>query len=229
MLMKGIFVMTKMKLLQNKIMNNNLILSYLTLIFCFTAKGKMTESFTAKRVINVRKNDNISNQDTLIGVLVWKTNSKNINSFLFNENHEKELSFNSLEEFGLLKLHPFQYSTDYEILIFRVVGMDKIFFQVCVSETKNEIKYINRNDRNFNFQSWEENILTSFAIDFDSNDNPPYQSIDSKIINQYSKNEFYHPLYIQDDWLCIENDEGQQSFIKWRTNGKLLIKIFYTA
>lgn len=212
---------------------NRLKVGFTLTVLCLgsiaSCKGGIEQNSNSESKTVVKKETDRINQDTLIGVLVWNPKAKVEKTVFLKENLSSQVSCESLESFGKLKWDPFEYSLDYDLLVLRVVDMDSLYFHVCVSEKNNEIRLISRKNKVLNFQSWSDHLLTVFSVDFDNTTNPLHKSIGSIDVNQYEKDEFYHPVSIKGDWLCVEDDHGVQSFIKWCEKGKLLIDISYVA
>ena len=116
-------------------------------------------------------------------------------------------------------------------LSLRCLSKDKSFYKVKLEN--NELGFIPLDERGVKFQTWEEHILSLFAIGFKESINPlrdkPSDESD-KIY--YDPDEFYHPNQIKGEWLQVKwGTEGdwEYGWVKWKENGKLLINFFYFA
>lgn len=124
---------------------------------------------------------------------------------------------------------PFAFNPDHFLLCMKVVEIGNRF-KVIVNDEKNIYKYVER-DKFWNFQLWEEFILSVFAVEYKSRtyDIHAKPTGDSEVWKRVdSQSAFiFTPIQIQDEWLKVEWEEPSgarlDGWIRWRTDEKLLI------
>jgi len=176
----------------------------------------------------------LNNIENTVGVLVFQSTNKA--SFkLFNDNGtlwklQDIADFSSNSNDSIL---PFAFSPDNFLLVFKCKNITNDNYEIIVNEELGLKKYIKKNDKKFIFETWGKHIESAFSVEFNSQTNPIYseQSIVSNIIVK-DNDKFYYPVQVKDDWLKIkwgENDNWNYGWIKWRSEKKMLIEIFYFA
>lgn len=142
---------------------------------------------------------------------------------------------NEVLEFGNDDLRPFRYQADEILLVFNCVGQDSLYYHVIVNEETKLKKFIRKDSEIFNFITWEEYILKSFAVSFDENKNPLRDKPNGQVINEKISLELpFHPKEIQGNWLKIkwvEKDKKESKFawIEWKKDSTIIVNIFETA
>lgn len=120
---------------------------------------------------------------------------------------------------------------EYQKLKLRCLSQTSKSYQVRLDD--GNVGYIRKDQPKVKFQTWEEHVLSVFAIGFDAEANPIKKESNNRAPeNIYNPDEFYHPSKIQSDWLQIKwGTEGSWKYgwIKWRNEEKLLIELFYFA
>lgn len=143
-------------------------------------------------------------------------------------------------EYENSEFRPYAFHPDYFLLALKYVDEDASRFKVVVNEEKGLVKYVNKADKNLQFQTWEAHIFKAFSIEFDEKENPLREMPDGKIKKfDYSKHQIFSPVEIQGEWLKVDwktesdLDKNQLKtdfgWIRWKQNEKLLINLFYFA
>lgn len=76
---------------------------------------------------------------------------------------------------------PFSFHSDYFTLALKLVDEKAIFYEVVVNEDTKLKKYVKKADKNLKFETWEQHILHTFAIDFNELENPVRETPNGKI------------------------------------------------
>jgi len=170
------------------------------------------------------------------GVVSLKENAKGTIK-IYNSNGTVwdaiDLSNDSVEVKGI---KPYSIKLEDQHLIFRCIGQTQNFYTVIADEESGLLKYIEKSDSSFLFESWEKHILTAFSVDFNEKANPIKEMPDSTSKNlTYHKDMTYIPVETRDNWLKVkwgniydDNPKYQLGWIRWRSENKLLIELFYT-
>ena len=120
---------------------------------------------------------------------------------------------------------------EYQMLALKCLLIEKEYYKIRLED--NSEGYLLRSDSLIKFQTWDEHVLSVFAVGFDIKNNPLKESPnDQSDVIVYEKDEFYFPVKLQDDWLQVKwgNEEHwQYGWIKWKRNGLLLIELYYFA
>lgn len=128
-------------------------------------------------------------------------------------------------------INPTAIKPENRLLVFKCLGTEKEFYKVIADESANLAKYIKQSDPNFMYETTQAHILTVFSVEFNEHNNPLrlFPTEQAKAV-QINKNSFYYPIEIQDNWLKVEDDEGQQFWIKWSDKrGNLILNLYYDA
>lgn len=162
-----------------------------------------------------------------IGILTYNTEiSQSIEVSFFNDNGTL---WDSLE----IEFQPFSWHPDYGTLALRCIKIKNDTCKVIVNEEKMIIKNYTLKNKGLIFQTWEQHILSLFAVGFDEQKNPIKESpIESAQTKYFEKDEFYHPVEIKNDWLKIKwgsYNNWEYGWIKWKYKNSLLIELFYFA
>lgn len=132
---------------------------------------------------------------------------------------------------------PFAFHQDYFVLALKCVGEDKNRYEVIVNEESGLKKFVRKNDPNLKFQTWEDYILKTFAIDFNRKENPLREEPDGKVkVVDLPKEATFYPVEIKGEWLKVRWDDSKKEggnidsgWVKWKENQKILIELFYFA
>lgn len=194
----------------------------------------INESFRSIESDTILTNDFFINIENTLGVLVFQS-IKKPGFEIYNENGTlwKQLDIADFSSNSKDSILPFALSPDNFLLVFKCRNIVNDNYEIIVNEELGLKKYIKKNDKNFIFETWEKHILAAFSVEFNSQTNPIYSepSIVSNIIAK-DNDEFYYPVQVKDDWLKIkwgENDNLNYGWIKWRSENKILIELFYFA
>lgn len=130
---------------------------------------------------------------------------------------------------------PFKQITiagEYQPMVLECLSFDLTRYKIKL-ETGVEA-YIQKSNPYIKFNTWSQHILNNvFSVGFDSKGNPlKSEPADSSSSLNYEADAFYHPAKINDDWLQVkwgDDDRWKYGWIKWKYNGKLLIRFFYFA
>lgn len=133
---------------------------------------------------------------------------------------------------------PFAFHPEVTLLVLRVSGENKEFYEVFVNEENGLKKYVKKDDSTLKVESWEKHILETYAIDFEEKDNPILiKQMGEKKEVDYEKVDLFMADKTDGDWLQIkweteEVSEGEESkfengWIRWKKEGILLIDWFY--
>jgi hypothetical protein len=125
---------------------------------------------------------------------------------------------------------PYSIKSDYSHLIFRVVGRTNNAYIIVADEAKNIQKLFNPIDTSFNYYTWEELILNTFAVGLYEGDTATLRSSPSysaKVL-PYDRNLIYTAVEFKDEWLKIRDENDLEGWVKWRDGkGEVLIELFF--
>ncbi|HEY7184393.1 MAG TPA: hypothetical protein VIC84_23355 [Blastocatellia bacterium] len=137
---------------------------------------------------------------------------------------------------------PFAFHLDYFLLAFKCVGEDANRYEVIVNETTGLRKFIKKSDNTFKLQTWEDHILSLFAVDFDRAKNRLRNAptIHAALVSA-SEDAFFHPVKIEGNWLKVSWDvsetEGVKNtkvkkkigygWVKWKEGNNIIIELYY--
>ena len=221
---------------------------YVVVTFGLTGCGKMPKAYTADLSISP-----LTESPTLrptikntIGVVTpvfyrndfhHKSESSNeeLQIFrLYNFDGSLWLEFlGGSETFGLVDFRPYGLNS-YGMFELNCMRIDSTNFEVIVNEATRLRKYIKRNDPDFQFQGWEEHILSMSSIDFDVSLNPPRKHPDGNATSiEYPDYTIFIPVKIQGDWLYGRLQEYTGSgkigrlkgmgWIKWKVDDQVVV------
>ena len=150
---------------------------------------------------------------------------------IYNSDGSIWKEFEYSDNFSDPMIMPYAQKAENSILIFRVTGSDNGMYSIVVNENSGVRKYMKPNDNFFNFQTWQQNILTAFSVGFDNKKNPLKENpSDTSKTTKFDTEQFYHPVSIEGDWLKVKDDNDNLNWIKWRDEkGSLIIEIYYDA
>lgn len=145
----------------------------------------------------------------------------------FYDDHDGEFDFYNPE------FQPYSFHPDHFVLGLIVTGRGlNESYRVQVNMTESLEKYIDKEEYLI-FRSWPDHILEAFSVFFDSKSNPVRReaSILSNVVPIDSANLF-HPVRIEGQWLEIKwntEEEEQYGWIKWKSEGVLIINMSYSS
>jgi len=150
---------------------------------------------------------------------------------VYNEDGTIWKSFEITDNFSDDDIMPFAQKAENRVLVFRCIGRKNNYYAVVVNEDNSIIKYIKPNNPHFTYETWEQQILKVFSVDFDPKSNPlkvePSTGAKSLL---FDEEQFYHPSEIKGEWLKVKDDDDKEGWIKWRNaKGKLIINLYYDA
>ena len=170
---------------------------------------------------------------------------------IFNRDGSPWYEFSYYDESGFDELEnlntdfrPFAFHPDYFLLALRVVGEDDRNWEVVVNEESDLRKYVRKNDENLAYEDFGPHILTAFAVEFDSEQNPLRTEPDGKKVEaDYSKISRFEPVEYEGDWLKVKwtdtEGEGEASankepstpdgWVRWKNGSKMIIRIYYLS
>jgi hypothetical protein len=138
--------------------------------------------------------------------------------------------FQFSDHFSDNDIQPFALKPENSLMVFKVIGRQNGLYAITVNENKNTIKYIKPNLNAFNYETWQTHIVKAFSVEFDETKNPQKSEPSENAKSLLNKSEFFHPVLIKGDWLKIKDDNGNESWIRWRDSfGNLLINFYYDA
>jgi hypothetical protein len=170
------------------------------------------------------------------GVVVVHVGDKVSKRFLiYNQNGDlwATFAFEGSLKSSLSKIKPFAKDVDTYLLALNCIEITDKYYKVIVNENNKEAKYIRIQDRSFQLKTWPKYILTCFSVAFDPKDNPIKTTASDKAKElTYNKDEFYHPVKFQGDWIQVKwGDETNWHYgwVKWRRNKTLILELFNNA
>lgn len=199
-----------------------------------TNSSQVHDTFLAKHNVDSIKgtsDTSESPENNVDGVVVLREDYPKGMLKIYNADGSVWKSFQITDGFQNENLSPLALKPENSLLVFRCIGKKDGMYAVVVDENKSIIKYISQSETSFNYESWEKHILKVFSIDFDYKKNPIRQNPSEKsTILLYNKEEFYHPVKVQKEWLMIKDDNEKKGWIKWKdAKGDLIITLYYDA
>jgi len=125
-------------------------------------------------------------------------------------------------------LAPEHLKLDYGIIYFKVISVSEDFLEVIVNTTTQQTAYIDKQAGNLKY--WPEFLLSINSVEFLNSKN---QKVHSKPLEHSSTvnspYSFMRPSKVKQNWIYVllVNDGFEtvgKGWIKWKENGKLLIK-----
>jgi hypothetical protein len=132
---------------------------------------------------------------------------------------------------------PFRINADELLVVMNSVGEDNRYYHVIVNEDTKLTKYVRKDDPVLQLGTWEKYILNCFAVEFDSKNNPLRDSPNGQILDsEVDRKLTFRPLKIQGEWLAVRleasrknTNAGIAGWIRWKDNGKLILRLFEIA
>lgn len=120
---------------------------------------------------------------------------------------------------------------EYQVIALKCLALTKSHYQVLLDNGEKGL--VSRYSKHIEFQTWEEHMLSLFAVGFNEKDNPlmAQPSKEGKKLD-FKKDEFYHPIQIKADWLKVEWDSGnkkQYGWVRWKNKERLIVELYYFA
>lgn len=118
-----------------------------------------------------------------------------------------------------------------QIIVLKCLDRNESHYRVKLDN--GDIGYISLSSKKVIFQTWEEHILSLFAVGFDEKKNPLRKepSLDAEML-YYDQDEFYHPNQIKGEWLQIKyglESNWKYGWIKWKNEDNLIIELYSFA
>jgi hypothetical protein len=199
----------------------------------------------AKQLAMLTKKDSNSQDKSEMGLGVFSPNMYENNTLYFygNINYEKALNdhtpydsitfrrdkYNNIEIATAPPwLLPEHLKLDYGMLYFKVKTIIRDFMEIEVNKTNGQTSFISTESGNLQF--WPEFLVRVHSIEFL---NPEIQVVKSRPFDYSDKVtlnfEIMQPIAIQQDWVLVELKDNSYKkvgtgWVKWRENGKLLVK-----
>lgn len=170
------------------------------------------------------------------GVVVISDTAHFSDGFYFNIYNDglslwKKVKFSPelTDSFGI---GPYVFNYDNYKLVFRCVEKKGDYYRIVINEKEGIVKLISSQEKNLMFQTWEQHLLSVYAVEFNPKKNPLRKDADSIAATiPYDKEQTYMPEKIKRDWLLVKWGEEQRpkrGWIKWKDGaGNLLVEIFY--
>ena len=215
--------------------------AYLILVVTISVLLACNQSGVGKKQItalSVKKepfpSDNISPFQGV--VVINDTAHSSDDDFYFNIYNDdlslwKKVKFSAelTDSFGI---RPYVFSYDNDVLVFRCVEKKGGYYRIVVNEKEGIVKLISSQEKTLMFQTWEQHLLSVYAVEFDPKENSLRKGADSLAARMpFEKEQIYMPDKIKADWLRVKWGEGQrpkQGWIKWKDEaGNLLVGVFY--
>ena len=142
-------------------------------------------------------------------------------------------------EYANDSFEPFAFHQDYFLLALKCVGRANGRYEVIVNEETGLRKYVRGGDPALKFETWEEHLLTTFAINFNREENPLLNEPEGQLKSvSFTERVVFQPVEVRGDWLKIRwnangNSENHRrveydyGWIRWKMDERLLIEVFY--
>lgn len=135
-------------------------------------------------------------------------------------------------------LRPFRLMPNEYWVVFNCVGQNRDYYKVVVNEDTKLKKFVKKENSFFNFITWEQYILDSFAVKFNWKKNPLRKKINGESFDiEMSRRLTFHTEEIKGEWLKIrwydtddkEKKQPRFGWIKWKKDNKIIVQIFEVA
>ncbi|MCT8340994.1 hypothetical protein MG296_13095 [Flavobacteriaceae bacterium TK19130] len=141
----------------------------------------------------------------------------------------KKLGYNMVIDTAPSWFKPAFNKLDYGIFYIGVKRLGSEYVEIIANEETGKTTYMKRHTGEF--VSWEEFLLSIHSVEFDSEGQKVYDHWKVKSAGRvYDRNTFFRPKYIEGDWMEVEildsnfRSTGKTGWIRWRKDGKLLIR-----
>lgn len=191
-----------------------------------------------------KQGDVTSIKDTIGLIVLSKDYGKNDFIRFFNEDgtlwYEFTFYYDDKDgefEYANENFSPFAFHPDYFSLALKCVGGDNNRYEVIVNEKTGLTKFIKKGDPTLKFETWEEHILKTFAIEFNREENSLRDKPNGKVKTADVPAETtFHAVEIDGEWLKLRWDSsnkagknGEFGWIRWKKNEHILIELFYIS
>ena len=132
---------------------------------------------------------------------------------------------------------PFAFHPDYFLLVVKCVKRYTDRWEVIVNETTRLTKFVRVEDRNLEFETWEDHILKLFAVNFDQSVNPLRTAPSGRGNSIHLADKMiFRPMQVRGNWLKLRAESPENvslrsgvrtGWIKWRDAKELLIEPLY--
>jgi len=128
--------------------------------------------------------------------------------------------------------NPYAFSPDYFVLVLCVTRRNAQGYEVVVNTETGLRKWLPAAPY-LQFQTWQQHLLTGFAVDFDSTSNPLRAAPNDRanLVLGPGQHEVNWPLLVKGDWLKVgwggERPGHQSGWIRWRRGNLLVAGLFY--
>ena len=126
-------------------------------------------------------------------------------------------------------LEPHYVKLDYDMLLFKVNSVGRLFIELTVNESQNKTLYVSADSGTY--IDWNQFIIQAHSVEILEEYPQKVKSqplIGSKTI-LVEGDRMLSPVHVKGDWLFVEITDFQynikgQGWIQWRKDGQLLIK-----
>lgn len=156
-----------------------------------------------------------------------------------------EAAFDELESINT-DFRPFAFHPDYLLLAMRVVGQTGTSYEVVVNEETGLRKFVRKDDKSLEYETFEKHIVSTYAVDFDEKANPvlsePYGEAETI---DYSKIGLFRASEVEGDWVLVTwevqappsgsnsnaapDAQRRSGWVRWRNERKMIIDLYYFA
>ena len=125
-------------------------------------------------------------------------------------------------------LYPEHIKLDYELMLFKVLGIGHDFIKVEVNKATGQTAYLDK--RKGKFKTWPEFLMSVNVVEFLENDQQRARIKPLEYASEINEDfVFMQPLLVEEEWMYVkllnEHFKGQtKGWIRWRNADKLLIK-----
>ena len=219
-----------------------IILKIICFLFIISCKEINSKDIISKKISQKK---NIQSELDSDGVISFISIDSCLNKeiTIFNDNGSKYLSFKltdyevldslkNLKIFNPLMFYPDNYILQFEY--FEKNGIKKIY----IDKKRNVVKELDANNC-FNIEKWDE-YLFSAIVEFDFSKNPLRKkpNIESELFEYKNSDDIIFTISkIKGDWIYIECSDicdyvckkNVGGWIKWRSKGEIIIKLYFTC
>ncbi len=138
------------------------------------------------------------------------------------------------DEFRIVAFHP-----DYFLFKIKCVSQSEDFYTVVVNEQSGLTKRLSKSAP-LKLHSWEQYVLNSFSIGFDTSELSIYDKINGTQLSELPNREStFAPKEIKGDWMRIiwsntgdlpnNSNEDQTGWIRWKTNNQINVTVYHVS
>ena len=207
------------------------------ILFCFFSFLACKEGIPKRKSLELSIDSAKNNQESTIGkldsidIIALREDYDTGAIFLYNKDGTVWKKIEVEDNFSDSSISPFALKPEDRIMVFKVVKKTQDYYAILVNEEKNIIKYIKPNNSYFIYETWQQHILKAFSVEFSPKTNPlRIKQFDNSKPLLFDKEQFYHPVQINGDWLKVKDDNDKVGWVKWRNKkGEIIIQIYYEA